>query len=80
MKKQERLTLVIGHHVDRQVWLVVLGPFVDGEHHLRPARAVVEELVNVERDQPDGVAERHDVLANELANLACVNEPAQRLH
>jgi hypothetical protein len=80
LEQQERRALGVGHRVQLERRLVVGLPVVGVEDHQRPARAIVEELVDVEGRDQLVVEGLQQVITQQLSGRAGVDESGQGMH
>jgi len=76
-EQQERPAGGVADGDQPQAWLVVALPVVLDEHHDRPAGAVVQQLVDVERDDSLRVGAVEQVVAGQPSGVPGVDEAGQ---
>ena len=79
-EEQEGHSRAVDDPVQQEAWVRVALPVVTVEDHGRPAAAVVEELVDVERGDDAGLVRLQEVLGEQALRVAGVDEPAQCKH
>ena len=80
VQQQERHLVEIVHEVYRELRRGVAGPVIGREGHLRAARSVVEQLIDVEADDQLRVQRIEQMFAGKPPTVAGIHETVERLN